>query len=104
MAKNDLDPRAYIEASNPTTLWWALYRLLDAIHAARHNDPSTNGEDKTGGPFNVVYFTANHWDKLIPGLPTFETVSAKCRADDAHHERTYLGERLGVRLTGDEFF
>lgn len=95
--------KARIAAANPETMYWALYRLLDAIHSARCDDPNIRGADRRGGLFNVVYLTADHWGPLVPGMPNSEEKRKEIAADVAHHETTYWAEARGLRLTGDEF-
>ena len=94
---------ANIDAADKRILYWALYRLLNAIHSARADDQNVSGPDRRGGMFNTVYFTADHWGPQIPGMPTADEILQQCRADDAHHERTYRAESMGLRVTGDEF-
>ncbi len=92
-----------IEAADKETLWWALYKLLDAIGSARAVDPNVSGADRRGGLFNIVYFTADHWGPQIPGMPDQEKIRREVAEDISHHERTFAAERLGLRVTGDEF-
>lgn len=90
-----------IESADKTNLYWALYRLLEAVHCARY--AAETAPEKA--ILHIIGFTADAWvDRLPPEMPTLDRVQKECRADDAHHERTALGERLGVYLTGDEFF
>ena len=103
--KSDDEYADAIAAADKVTMWWALYRLAGALHSARYEDPDCQkSPDKRGGLYNVVHFTADHWLPQIPGMPTAGEVARSCAADDAYHELTHLGERLGVRITGDEFF
>jgi len=95
--------KARISAANPETMYWALYRLLQAIHSARVDDPNVRGPDRRGGLFNVVYFTADHWGPLVPGMPNAEEIRKEIAADVSHHELTYWAEERGLRITGDEF-
>ncbi|MDE2426283.1 MAG: hypothetical protein KGO96_10305 [Elusimicrobia bacterium] len=95
------DHDAAIEAADKANLYWALYRLLSAVHSARYAAET----DTERAILHVTGYTADAWVDRIPStMPTLESVSRECRADDAHHARTELGERLGIYLTGDEFF
>jgi hypothetical protein len=91
-----------LKAADKPTLYWALYRLLDAVHAARY---AATADDKPEQKaiLHIIGITADHWGPLIPGMPSLEQAMREGRADDAHHERTALGERLRTYLTGDEF-
>jgi len=100
---SDEQCKAFIEASDKETLWWALYRMLQATHSARACDPNTNGPDRRGGLFNIVYFVSDHWGPLVPGMPSFADVAKEIVEDISYHERTFAAERLGLRVTGDEF-
>lgn len=95
--------KARVAAANPETMYWALYRLLDAIYSARAEDPQVRGPDRRGGLFNIVYFTADHWGPLVPGMPNAEDIRKEIAADVAYHELTYWAESRGLRVTGDEF-
>lgn len=109
MAENmtDEDFNKLIAKADKETLWWALYKVLSALHSARAVDPDCLGRDESrGGIYSVVHFTADHWGPLIPGMPTLAdlaSVIADIEADDAYHELTYAAEKLGIRITGDEF-
>lgn len=93
-----------IEASDKETMWWALYKMSSALHAARYEDPDCKrNPEKRGGLYSVVHYTADHWLPQIPGMPTAEAIAAGCAEDTAYHELTYAAERLGIRITGDEF-
>jgi hypothetical protein len=75
-----------IEQSDKATLWWGMYRLLNALHSARACDPVCVGvEGVSGGLYHVVHLTADHWGQLIPGMPTLEKVARDIAADDAYH-------------------
>lgn len=97
------EDKARIAAANPETMYWALYKLLSAIHSARADDPNVRGPDRRGGLFNIVYFTADHWGHLVPGMPNSEEVRKEIEADTTYHETTYWAEARGLRITGDEF-
>ncbi len=101
MTKEQTD--ALIEAADKKVLWWALYRLLDAIGSARAEDPNVNGADRRGGLFSVVYYTTDHWAPQIPGMPDPEKIRREIAADNAYHEATYAAEARGIYVTGDEF-
>jgi hypothetical protein len=101
-AEQEAEFQKCIVGTDKETLWWAHYRLLNAVHAARYAaDVDKNKDQQT--ILNVIGFTADHWQPQLPGMPSYEDVAKDCRADDDHHELTYLGERLGVYITGDEF-
>ncbi len=93
----------FIADADKEILWWALYRMSQALHSARYDDPHCQGEDKRGGLYTVVHYTADHWLPQIPGMPSFEQVSRECAADHAYHELTFWAEARGLRITGDEF-
>lgn len=106
-AMSDADYDALVESADKNTLWWALYRVLSALHCARAVDPDCLGRDEArGGLYSVVHGAADHWGPLIPGIPTLADlpgVVAEIAADDAYHALTYAAEREGIRITGDEF-
>lgn len=93
----------YLDDTDKETLWWAHYRLLGAIHSARYAAAADKNRDQQA-ILHVIGFTADHWGPQLPGMPLYEAVAKDCAADDAHHSLTELGERMGVYLTGDEFF
>lgn len=100
----DADYNKLIEKADKNTLWWALYRLLGALHSARACDPHCVGQPEArGGLYSVAHMTADHWGPQIPGMPTIDGVAKEIAADDAYHERTFAAERMGLRVTGDEF-
>lgn len=92
-------PDPNVEAADKETLYWAVYRLLGAIHAAR-----VDATPEQRSILHIIALTADHWGPQIPGMPRYEQAVKDARADDAHHEMTARGERLGIYLTGDEFF
>lgn len=84
MTEADYD--ALIEKADKKTLWWALFRLLNALGAARYQDPACQGQpDARGGLYNVAHFTADHWAPQIEGMPTAVDIARECRADDEYH-------------------
>lgn len=93
---------ANIAAADKETLWWAHYRLLSAVHSARYAAKADENKDQVA-ILHIIGITADHWQPQIPGMPSYAAVAEDCRADDDHHELTYLGERMGVYITGDEF-
>ncbi len=101
---SDADCAACIEKADKETLWWAMFRLLGALHAARASDPACKGKpDNRGGLYSVAHFIADHWGQQIPGMPDQNAVAREIADDEAYHELTYAAERLGLRITGDEF-
>lgn len=103
----DADFAGLIVKADKETLWWALYKVLSALHCARAVDPDCVGKaESRGGIYTVVHFAADHWGPLIPGMPTLDSLAsviADIAADEAYHELTYAAEKAGVRITGDEF-
>ena len=101
-AKRAAEFKKQLADTDKETLWWAHYRLLNAVHAARYAADTDKNKDQQA-VLHVIGFTADHWQPKLPGMPSYAEVAKECRADDDHHELTYLGERLGIYITGDEF-
>ena len=100
----DADFKALIAKSDKETLWWAMYRLLGALHSARACDPDCIGkQDNRGGLYAVVHMTADHWGPQVPGMPNPAAVARSIAQDISYHELTFWAERNGLRITGDEF-
>lgn len=82
----DADYARLIEQTDKQTLWWAMFRLMNALQYARAVDPACIGvEGARGGLYSVVHYTADHWGPLIPGMPTLEAARREVAADDAYH-------------------
>lgn len=94
----------YAALTDKETLWWGLYRVLSALAHARACDPHCIGKaDSRGGVYSVAHRAADYWGALIPGMPDPAKIAREVAQDISYHERTFAAERLGLRVTGDEF-